>query len=62
MRWPARCANGIVVKLSSQVVRLIVAAPGSMSGGRYPVDNTGMVDAGFMPMAIPDDLASPVGG
>lgn len=45
-----------------QVVRLIVAAPGSLSG-RYPVGNTGRVDAGLMtPMAIPDDLASLVGG
>lgn len=41
-----------------QVVRLIVAAPGSLSG-RYPVGNTGRVDAGLMtPMALPADLAA----
>ncbi|WP_304106114.1 DUF3703 domain-containing protein [Mycolicibacterium bacteremicum] len=41
-----------------QVVRLIVAAPGSLSG-RYPVGNTGRVAAGLMtPMLIPDDLAT----
>jgi len=41
-----------------QVVRLLVAAPGSLSG-RYPTGNTGRVDAGLMtPMAIPADLAS----
>uniref|UniRef100_A0A5Q5BHA0 DUF3703 domain-containing protein n=2 Tax=unclassified Mycobacterium TaxID=2642494 RepID=A0A5Q5BHA0_MYCSS len=40
-----------------QVVRIIVAAPGSLSG-RYPVGNTGRVAAGLMtPMPIPDDLA-----
>lgn len=42
-----------------QVVRLIVAAPGSMTG-RYPVGNTGRTAAGLMtPMALPDDLALP---
>jgi Protein of unknown function (DUF3703) len=41
-----------------QVLRLIVAAPGSMTG-RYPVGNTGRVEAGLMtPMPLPDDLAS----
>jgi hypothetical protein len=41
-----------------QVVRLIVATPGSLSG-RYPVGNTGRVAAGLMtPMPIPDDLAA----
>lgn len=45
-----------------QVVRLIVAAPGSISG-RYPAGNTGRVGAGLMtPMAIPDDLAPLMGG
>ena len=45
-----------------QVVRLIVAAPGSMTG-RYPVGNTGRVEAGLLtPMAVPADLASVVGG
>ena len=41
-----------------QVVRLTVAAPGSLSG-RYPPGNTGRVSAGLMtPMPIPADLAS----
>lgn len=41
-----------------QVLRLIVAAPGSITG-RYPVGNTGRVTAGLMtPMSIPDDLAA----
>ena len=41
-----------------QVLRLIVAAPGSMTG-RYPVGNTGRVRAGLMtPMPVPDDLAA----
>lgn len=41
-----------------QVVRLIVAAPGSLTG-RYPVGNTGRADAGLMTrMPIPDDLAT----
>jgi uncharacterized protein DUF3703 len=41
-----------------QVVRLAVAAPGSLSG-RYPTGNTGRVDAGLTtPMPLPDDLAA----
>lgn len=41
-----------------QVLRLIVAAPGSITG-RYPVGNTGRVSAGLMtPMTIPEDLAA----
>jgi uncharacterized protein DUF3703 len=44
-----------------QVVRLIVAAPGSLSG-RYPEGNTGRADVGLtQPMPIPDDLASILG-
>ena len=39
-----------------QVLRLVVAAPGSLSG-RYPPGNTGRVAAGLMtPMPIPADL------
>ncbi|MBU8827007.1 MULTISPECIES: DUF3703 domain-containing protein [Mycolicibacterium] len=39
-----------------QVIRLIVAAPGSLSG-RYPPGNTGRTSAGLMtPMPIPEDL------
>jgi hypothetical protein len=41
-----------------QIVRIIVAAPGSLSG-RYPEGNTGRVAAGLMtPMLIPVDLAA----
>ena len=39
-----------------QVVRIIVAAPGSIAG-RYPEGNTGRTAAGLTtPMPIPDDL------
>ncbi len=41
-----------------QVIRLIVAAPGSLTA-RYPEGNTGRVAAGLMtPMPIPADLAA----
>jgi hypothetical protein len=41
-----------------QVLRIIVAAPGSLAG-RYPEGNTGRVAAGLMtPMPIPADLAA----
>jgi hypothetical protein len=40
-----------------QVLRLVVAAPGSVSG-RYPRGNTGRVSVGLLePMPVPDDLA-----
>lgn len=40
-----------------QIVRIIVAAPGSLTG-HYPDGNTGRVAAGLMtPMPIPADLA-----
>ncbi|HET8588554.1 MAG TPA: DUF3703 domain-containing protein [Nakamurella sp.] len=40
-----------------QVVRIIVAAPGSALG-RYPEGNTGRADAGLTrPMPVPADLA-----
>ncbi|MEE2033431.1 DUF3703 domain-containing protein [Rhodococcus chondri] len=40
-----------------QVVRIIVAAPGSLTG-RYPEGDTGRVAAGLTtPMPIPSDLA-----
>jgi hypothetical protein len=39
-----------------QVFRLLVAAPGSLTG-RYPVGNTGGANvSAFEPMPIPDDL------
>ncbi|GAA3444230.1 DUF3703 domain-containing protein [Planomonospora venezuelensis] len=41
-----------------QVVRIIVAAPGSALG-RYPHGNTGRTRAGLTrPMAVPEDLAA----
>lgn len=43
-----------------QVIRIIVAAPGSALG-RYPEGNTGRTRAGLMtPMPIPPDLAAVV--
>jgi hypothetical protein len=40
-----------------QVLRLVVAAPGSASG-RYPQGNTGRASVGLLePMPVPDDLA-----
>jgi hypothetical protein len=43
-------------ELVGQVFRMIVAAPGSMTG-KYPVGNTGGADvSAFAPMPIPDDL------
>ncbi|CDZ89536.1 DUF3703 domain-containing protein [Rhodococcus ruber] len=45
-----------------QIVRIIVAAPGSLSG-RYPEGNTGRVDAGLMtPMPVSEDLADMLRG
>ncbi|AZI65739.1 MULTISPECIES: DUF3703 domain-containing protein [Rhodococcus] len=39
-----------------QVLRIVVAAPGSLSG-RYPVSNTGRTAVGLMtPMPIPADI------
>lgn len=41
-----------------QVIRLVVAAPGSASG-RYPQGNTGRAGVGLLePMPVPDDLAA----
>jgi hypothetical protein len=43
-------------ELVGQIFRMIVAAPGSMTG-KYPVGNTGGADvSAFRPMPIPDDL------
>ena len=45
-----------------QLIRIVVAAPGSWSG-RYPAGNTGRVEAGLMsPMPIPQDLADALRG
>jgi hypothetical protein len=44
-----------------QVFRLVVAAPGSVTG-RYPVGNTGGANVSALrAMAIPDDLEALVG-
>ena len=41
-----------------QLLRLVVAGPGSLTG-RYPVGNTGGADVNALtPMPIPDDLAA----
>jgi uncharacterized protein DUF3703 len=43
-------------ELVGQLFRIVVAAPGSMTG-KYPVGNTGGADvSAFAPMPIPDDL------
>jgi hypothetical protein len=43
-------------ELVGQLFRIIVAAPGSITG-KYPVGNTGGANvSAFVPMAIPDDL------
>ncbi|MBC2644902.1 MULTISPECIES: DUF3703 domain-containing protein [unclassified Rhodococcus (in: high G+C Gram-positive bacteria)] len=45
-----------------QIVRIIVAAPGSLAG-RYPEGNTGRTRAGLTtPMSMPADLASTITG
>ena len=43
-------------EVAGQLVRTLLAAPGSISG-RYPVGNTGGADVSALrPMPIPDDL------
>jgi len=43
-------------EITGQLLRLVLAVPGSISG-RYPVGNTGGADvSAFSPMAVPDDL------
>lgn len=45
-------------EIVGQVLRLVVAGPGSWTG-RYPVGNTGGADvSAFRPMPVPDDLRS----
>lgn len=45
-----------------QVVRIVLAAPGSLTG-RYPEGNTGRTSAGLMtPMPMPPDLAKALAG
>lgn len=65
--WPHTAAHWRMLRLAlaqrdrrealGQVVRLVVAAPGSMSG-RYPKGNTGRATVGLREvMPVPDDLA-----
>jgi hypothetical protein len=43
-------------ELAGQLVRIIVAAPGSITG-KYPIGNTGGADVSALaPMPVPDDL------
>ena len=43
-------------EIVGQLLRLVVAGPGSLTG-RYPVGNTGGADVNALtPMPIPDDL------
>jgi len=43
-------------EIAGQLLRLVLAVPGSVSG-RYPVGNTGGADvSAFSPMAVPEDL------
>jgi hypothetical protein len=43
-------------EIGGQLLRLVLAGPGSISG-RYPVGNTGGADvSAFSPMAVPEDL------
>jgi hypothetical protein len=52
--WRRRDGREIV----GQLLRLLLAVPGTLSG-RYPVGNTGGADvSAFKPMPIPDDLAA----
>jgi hypothetical protein len=65
--WPHTAVHWRMLRLAvgqrnrreavGQVVRLVVAAPGSVSG-RYPQGNTGRASVGLLePMPVPDDLA-----
>jgi hypothetical protein len=45
-------------EIAGQLMRLVVAGPGSLTG-RYPVGNTGGADvSAFRPMNVPTDLAA----
>ena len=52
----AAVRRGEVRETVGQLARVLLAAPGSISG-RYPVGNTGGADvSAFRPMPVPDDL------
>lgn len=64
--WLHTCNHVAMLKLAvrqrdrreaiGQLVRIVVAAPGSLTG-RYPVGNTGRTSSGLTtPMAVPQDL------
>jgi hypothetical protein len=43
-------------EVAGQLLRLVLAVPGSLTG-RYPAGNTGGADvSAFRPMPVPDDL------
>lgn len=49
-------------EVTGQAIRLILAAPGSLSG-RYPVGNTGRSDVNmFMPMELPSQIRNVLNG
>ena len=49
-----RCRD--VREVTGQLMRLVLAAPGSVSG-RYPVGNTGRATvSAFVPLPVPEDL------
>ena len=49
-------------EVAGQLLRLALAAPGSLAG-RYPAGNTGGANVSpFRPMAVPDDLRALLGG
>jgi hypothetical protein len=50
-----------VREVTGQLIRLLLAAPGSASG-RYPLGNTGGADvSAFKPMPVPEDLRALLG-
>ncbi len=49
-------------EIVGQLVRLVLAGPGSLTG-KYPVGNTGGANvSAFAPMPIPDDLRAVLEG
>jgi hypothetical protein len=49
-------------EVAGQLLRLLLAGPGSITG-RYPVGNTGGADVSpFVPMPVPEDLRAVLAG